>query len=213
VNASIFPRCSGILLHVTSLPGGHGIGDLGNSAYELVEFLAQSWQKTGRCCRWAPADTAIPPTSYSRRSPAIRSSSRFVDALRARLTVTGSGQRLGLAGRPRRIWPSDPSQAGFNPQSGAHISGGWHSRRSRGFRHFAVTTPIGWMTIRFLWRARESFKDAVWADWDLGIRQRDSSILGEWRQKLSAEIEVHKFAHFEFFSQWQKLAINARVTG
>ena len=44
-NASIFPRCSGILLHVTSLPGGHGIGDLGDSAYEFVEFLAQSQQK------------------------------------------------------------------------------------------------------------------------------------------------------------------------
>ena len=49
------------------------------------------------------------------------------------------------------------------------------------------------------------FKDAVWADWDLGIRQRDPSILGEWRPKLSAEIEVHKFAQFEFLSQWQKL--------
>ena len=42
MNAPIFPRRIGILLHVTSLPGGHGIGDLGNSAYEFVEFLAQS---------------------------------------------------------------------------------------------------------------------------------------------------------------------------
>src|SRR6202162_6449942 len=40
-----FPRCSGILLHVTSLPGGHGIGDLGNSAHEFAEVLAESGQK------------------------------------------------------------------------------------------------------------------------------------------------------------------------
>ena len=45
VNGVIFPRCSGILLHVTSLPGGHGIGDLGSSAYEFVDFLAESGQK------------------------------------------------------------------------------------------------------------------------------------------------------------------------
>src|ERR1700730_7408761 len=45
VNRVIFPRCSGILLHVTSLPGGQGIGDLGNSAHEFVEFLADSGQK------------------------------------------------------------------------------------------------------------------------------------------------------------------------
>jgi 4-alpha-glucanotransferase len=41
----IFPRRSGILLHVTSLPGGHGIGDFGESAYEFIEFLAGSGQK------------------------------------------------------------------------------------------------------------------------------------------------------------------------
>src|ERR1700684_1753363 len=34
-----------MLLHVTSLPGGHGIGDLGASAYDFVEFLVQSGQK------------------------------------------------------------------------------------------------------------------------------------------------------------------------
>jgi 4-alpha-glucanotransferase len=41
----IFSRCSGILLHVTSLPGAHGIGDLGPCAHEFVEFLAESGQK------------------------------------------------------------------------------------------------------------------------------------------------------------------------
>ena len=41
----IFPRCSGILLHVSSLPGRHGIGDFGNSAHEFVDFLAASGQK------------------------------------------------------------------------------------------------------------------------------------------------------------------------
>src|ERR1700689_2536948 len=40
----IFTRSSGILLHVTSLPGGHGIGDLGPSAHEFVEFLAEAGQ-------------------------------------------------------------------------------------------------------------------------------------------------------------------------
>ena len=37
-------RSSGVLLHITSLPGGHGIGDLGKSAYEWVDFLAAGCQ-------------------------------------------------------------------------------------------------------------------------------------------------------------------------
>src|SRR6188508_2100663 len=42
------PRSSGILLHITSLPGAHGIGDLGPAAYAWVDRLAASglswWQ-------------------------------------------------------------------------------------------------------------------------------------------------------------------------
>ena len=40
-----FERSSGILMHPTSLPGDHGIGDLGNSAYRFVDFLAETKQK------------------------------------------------------------------------------------------------------------------------------------------------------------------------
>lgn len=40
-----FPRCSGILLHFTSLPGRQGIGDLGPCAYEFADFLSAAGQK------------------------------------------------------------------------------------------------------------------------------------------------------------------------
>src|SRR5499425_1590665 len=39
-----FPRCSGILLHPTSLPGRYGIGDLGHEAYRFVDFLVAAQQ-------------------------------------------------------------------------------------------------------------------------------------------------------------------------
>jgi 4-alpha-glucanotransferase len=38
-------RCSGILLHFTSLPSRFGIGDLGPCAYEFADFLFASGQK------------------------------------------------------------------------------------------------------------------------------------------------------------------------
>jgi 4-alpha-glucanotransferase len=37
-------RLSGVLLHVSSLPGPFGIGDLGSCAYEFVDFLCASGQ-------------------------------------------------------------------------------------------------------------------------------------------------------------------------
>ena len=39
-----FPRASGVLLHPTSLPGGFGIGDLGDEAYKFVDFLERAKQ-------------------------------------------------------------------------------------------------------------------------------------------------------------------------
>ena len=40
-----FPRSSGLLLHPTSLPGQYGIGELGRTAYEWVDFLVQAGQR------------------------------------------------------------------------------------------------------------------------------------------------------------------------
>ncbi|HKK96106.1 MAG TPA: 4-alpha-glucanotransferase [Anaerovoracaceae bacterium] len=38
-------RSSGILMHITSLPGKYGIGDFGEEAYRFVDFLVKSKQK------------------------------------------------------------------------------------------------------------------------------------------------------------------------
>jgi len=39
-------RTSGILVHISSLPGPNGIGDIGNEAYKFVDFLHECNQKT-----------------------------------------------------------------------------------------------------------------------------------------------------------------------
>ncbi|MBP6816817.1 MAG: 4-alpha-glucanotransferase, partial [Burkholderiaceae bacterium] len=38
-------RVSGVLLHPTALPGPHGSGDLGASAYHFVDWLASAGQR------------------------------------------------------------------------------------------------------------------------------------------------------------------------
>ena len=40
----IMVRGSGIILHISSLPGAYGIGDLGRSAFDFVDFLAAAGQ-------------------------------------------------------------------------------------------------------------------------------------------------------------------------
>lgn len=41
---SNYPRCAGILLHITSLPSSFGVGDFGPRAYQFADFLHRSNQ-------------------------------------------------------------------------------------------------------------------------------------------------------------------------
>lgn len=43
-NNHILERKSGILLHPSSFPGKHGIGELGPEAYQFIDFLKESGQ-------------------------------------------------------------------------------------------------------------------------------------------------------------------------
>ena len=65
-------RHAGILLHLTSLPGQFGIGDLGPQAMPGSRRLPPRSSRGGRCCRWVRPATATRPTSASPPSPAIR---------------------------------------------------------------------------------------------------------------------------------------------
>ena len=37
-------RTSGVLMHITSLPGAYGVGTMGKKAYEFVDFLKKAGQ-------------------------------------------------------------------------------------------------------------------------------------------------------------------------
>ena len=38
-------RSSGVLMHITSLPGPYGVGTMGRQAFEFVDFLQAAGQK------------------------------------------------------------------------------------------------------------------------------------------------------------------------
>jgi 4-alpha-glucanotransferase len=59
-------RLSGVLLHISSLPGRFGIGDLGSCAYEFVDFLSASGQSV-----WSvlPLNAVLEKPDYCPYSP------------------------------------------------------------------------------------------------------------------------------------------------
>jgi 4-alpha-glucanotransferase len=220
VNDSIFPRQSiwarrsGILLHVTSLPGGHGIGDLGNSAYQFVEFLAESNQKIWQVLPLGP--TGYGDSPYQLFS-AFAGNPLVIDLHALREEGLLSSQDLGIAlGLPEdhveygRV--IDVKRRLIREAAFAFLADSGHKERTA-FETFCRDSA-DWLDDYSLFMACKGvFKDAVWADWDFGIRRRDSSALKGWHQKLASEINVHKFAQFVFSRQWQKLKNHCRSRG
>ena len=211
---SIWARRSGILLHVTSLPGGHGIGDLGNSAYEFVEFLAKSNQKIWQVLPLGP--TGYGDSPYQLFS-AFAGNPLIIDLQALREEGLLSSQEMSVA----LALPEDHVEYGrvidvkqrlIRKAACAFLIDGGREERTA-FEIFCRDSA-DWLDDYSLFMACKGvFKNAIWADWDLGIRRRDPSNLKEWRQKLAPEINAHKFAQFVFFRQWVKLKSHCQARG
>ncbi|HYL16219.1 MAG TPA: 4-alpha-glucanotransferase [Terriglobales bacterium] len=202
----IFRRCSGILLHVTSLPAVHGIGDLGDSAHEFVDFLAASGQKIWQVLPMSP--TGYGDSPYQCFS-AFAGNPLFIDLLK--LQDQGLLASQDLATAPQL--PSDFVDYGkviackqaLLRKAAQNFFTNATGIDSSAFGTFCRTNAA-WLDDYALFMAGKAFHNgAVWTDWDAGLRQRDPSALEKWRQRLSPEIEIHKFAQFEFFRQWEML--------
>jgi 4-alpha-glucanotransferase len=202
----IFPRCSGILLHVTSLPGGHGIGDLGNSAHEFVEFLAESGQKIWQVLPLSP--TGYGDSPYQCFS-AFAGNPLSIDLRTLREQGLLSGH--DLTNTP--VFPEEHVEYGPVIQfkrgllrKAAHTFLADAAHTDRGAFDAFCQNNADWLDDYALFMAcKRAHKDAVWVHWDPGLRQRNSAVLKEWQNKLSSELAIHKFAQFEFFRQWEKL--------
>ena len=91
------PRSSGVLLHVTSLPGPDGIGDLGQAAFEWVDRLASHRLPL-------LADTASRPDRLRRFALPV-----LLCVRRQRICGRIAASAGGGAARARQTWATAPS--------------------------------------------------------------------------------------------------------
>jgi len=214
VNAAISPRSSGVLLHITSLPGGHGIGDLGDSAHDFVEFLSEAGQKIWQVLPLGP--TGYGDSPYQLFS-AFAGNPLLIDLKSLRQQGLLSLQDLASASN----LPEGNVDYGRVIECKSTLLGkaakAFLADRDQADRNSFVIfceQNRSWLDDYALFMACKSvYKDAVWADWDREIRQRDVSALTESRERLAAQIEIHKFAQFEFFRQWEKLKTHCQRCG
>jgi 4-alpha-glucanotransferase len=205
------PRSSGVLLHPTSLPGRHGIGDLGRHAREFVQFLGATGQ------RWWQM-LPLGPTGYG-NSP-YQSHSSFA----------GNALLIDLDDLVARGWLSAEACAAHPPFSETEVDFdavaafkeemlrlAHESWRSRGddpkFREF-VAANHGWLDDYTLYHAlKDSHRGLPWYEWEHELVVREPAALAQSRERSKAGISFHSFVQYVFETQWQALRAVCREHG
>jgi len=197
-------RRAGILLHITSLPGGYGNGDLGQDAYRFVDFLVN--------CGISVWQTLPVNPTHSDGSP--------YQCLSAH---AGNPLMINLDWLVERGW--------LDPQDRDRCEGTTLEYRSRclglafdGFtRSDAVNSPEfkdfnqrhqGWLADFSLFMAiRGELDGRGWQDWPVDLRNRRASALRAARKRLAPRVDQVNFEQFVFFQQWHELRTYANSRG
>ncbi len=210
----IFPRCSGILLHVTSLPAAHGIGDLGSTAHDFVDFLAESGQTIWQVLPVSP--TGYGDSPYQCFS-AFAGNPLLIDLLKLQEQGRLGSQDFAGAKQLASDFVDYGSVIAFKQallrKAAQDFFVNADENDSNAFRKFCADCAW-WLNDYALFMAAKDLHNGVaWTEWDTPLRQRDQTALSQWRQRLLPEIQIHKFAQFEFFRQWESLKNHCHRNG
>jgi 4-alpha-glucanotransferase len=208
-------RKSGVLLPVFSLPGPYGIGTIGRSAYEFVDFLYAAGQHIWQVLPINPVGKGNSP--YSSTS-SFAGNPLFIDL--------DELVELGLL-------TSDEIHAELqnNPNSrelAGRIDYDAVSKRCDALLRLAYTriTPsmreeIVEMEYSDLWLVTFALYTAVrgitgnihWYEWDDGLKRREPRALLEAITEYVDEMDFIEFQQYLFFKQWNRLKAYANGKG
>lgn len=198
-------RKSGVLLHITSLPSPFGIGDLGPSAYQFVDFLAAAKQKLWQVLPLGPTElfgspyapySAFAGNTYLISPELLAADSLLSEAELADPSITTAEHRSALISR---------AYTNFQRSRPPLLLAEYHA--------FCRANAY-WLSDYALFMALKAhFNQASWVQWPSETAARSARALIFWRKKLAREIQEHKFAQFLFYHQWQMLKDYAHRKG
>jgi 4-alpha-glucanotransferase len=198
-------RTSGILLHLTSLPGGHGIGDLGAGAYRFIDFLAASGQSCWQFLPTGPTSTAFGNSPYMCRS-VFAGNPLFINLDLLVIDNYLAAEDLG-------------DGSGFSQYVADYerVTSFKNTLLNKAFRNFTKSGPSSdfelfchkhqkWLDDYALFMTfREVFQAKPWYEWPDYAARRDTKTLSQFTAKHADKLLYYKFVQFVFFSQWQKV--------
>ncbi len=199
-----FERASGILLHPTSLPSRHGIGDLGQSAYEFIDFMARSGQTLWQILPLGP--TGYDHSPYTMNFSAFAGNPLMVSL--EKLVEEG----LLNADEVSPLENAKPSRVEFSrviphkTQMLRQAFGRFAQQGSNADYDKFCEEQAWWLDDFVLFMALLEANDGKpWSQWETSIARREPAAMQAKLEELKTEVAFHRFVQFKFFEQWMAL--------
>ena len=212
-------RSSGILLHISSLPGTWGIGDMGAEARRFVEILHHTGQQLWEVLPLGP--TGYGDSPYQGLSAFAGNPNLISPEVLLEERLLNVEDLAGL--RPFEEGNIDygaviPFKRQLLQKAYERFQAGGAVELIEELRRFRVE-HASWLEDYSLFIAlKEAHGGGEWTKWSKELVRREPKALELARKELSAQIDYHVFAQFLFFRQWLSLkeyanARDVRIVG
>ena len=198
-------RQSGVLMHISSLPGKYGIGSFGQSAYDFVDFLVRAKQ---RYWQILPLGTTSYGDSPYQSFSAFAGNTYFIDfdiLIEEGLLNEADVKGADFGDDPRKVDYAKIFDA-RRPIMEKAVARFLQADDLSDYESF-VEQNAAWLEVFAEYMAiKEHFDNLAWTEWpDEAIRRREAASLASYREKLADKLTYHRVTQYLFFKQWLRL--------
>ncbi len=202
-------RKSGVLMHITSLPGDFGVGTMGKTAFEFVDFLKQAGQQFWQILPLTPTgygDSPYQSCSTYAGNPYLIDLQLLIDK--------------GL------LTPDEVAAYHWGDRGDKVDFGALYQSRSKvmeiAYSRFTDHDALdafcrkhsSWLPDFALFMALKSkFQGAPWYTWEDSLKFRQPEAIWAARQELKELIRFYSFQQYLFYTQWEALRSYAHENG
>jgi 4-alpha-glucanotransferase len=207
-------RASGILLHPTSLPSPHGVGDLGGAAYRFVDFLADAGQRYWQVCPLNPTSPHCGNSPYSSLS-AFAGNTLLISPERLVEEELVPPSALDASPRRRGGGCDYPAAIGYKEKL---LDEAYRTFRSAGrdgsrFQDFC-RAHAAWVEDYALFVVVKRLQSGrPWNRWPGPLKDRQPAALDAVRAEFAEDLEREKFFQYLFTRQWSALREHCAARG
>ena len=194
-------RKSGILMHITSLPGSCGIGTMGKNAFDFVDFLEAAGQRSWQIL-------PLTPTGYG-DSPYQSCSAYAGNPYLIDFDLLVEDGLLEKADFADIDWADSETRVDFgkqyNNKTAVLRKAYANFQGSEAFDAFQAENEA-WLPDFCLFMALKGEKNsAAWYTWEDDLKFRKVRALNAAKKRLADEIRFFAFVQFLFYKQWNAL--------